>query len=385
MDIDYPNVFFPSDENKSKIAQTFSQIQDEYSNLRLMPYTNGYIHDMDSGHYSDEAKAAATKDIDNNEFKQHYNGHDFAIMDPTQSFWQNKISGAANVVLNDIGANGVYIDQITASRSPDDMDTNHNHPLIGGTWWREGYDELLSKVDALRGDKFVTSEAMSDYMLDHIDGLFMHYDGVNNMVPAYQVVYGGKVQLFGLHMNTGMYYDPDKESFDPQSYYMGRIRSFIFGTQVGSITTWLINHANSQGVERDVKLFTVSLAKLRYYLREFLSYGEKLKDINIVTPKKFVEGQWADYRGEIQHIKMPMLLQSVYKSEDGSKIAFILGNSSMSESVNYEFDIDPALYGFNANARVKLIKFDTSSQDIDSMHISGTLEPKSVNVFVLYR
>jgi len=385
MDIDYPNVFFPADENKSKIAQTVSQIRQEYTNLRLMPYTNGYIHDMDSGHYTAEAKAAAAKDIDNTEFKQHYKGHDFAIMDPTQNFWQEKIAGAADVVLNDIGADGVYIDQITAARSPEDMDKNHGHALAGGSWWREGYDQLLRKVDKLRGDKFVTSEAMCDFMLDHIDGLFIHYNGVNNMVPAFQVVYGGKVQLFGLNMDASMYYNPAQQGFDPQSYYMGRIRSFIFGTQVGSITTWLINHTDATGVEREVKLFTVGLAKLRYHLREFLSYGEKIKDIEIVTPKKFTEGQWTDFLSEVQHIKMPMLMQSVYRSEDGKKVAFILGNSSMSESVNYAFDIDPTLYGFDANARVKLIKFDTTGQDIETTHISGTLAPKSVNTYVLYQ
>ncbi len=371
MDRDYPHIFYPEAPLKNDIKSTVDALHQQHPNLTIMPYTNGFIFDMEAGHFTQEARDASLKKSDGSPYTQKWNHHDFAIMDPSQIYWQNQISGAARVVLKDIDADGIYIDQVTASAMREDMDEHHAHPLAGGTWWREGYAQMFSKIDAFRGDKFITSEGMADYMADHIDGFFLHYRGVNHMVPAYQAVYGGKVQLFGLQMDTGAY--------DTLRYYMSRMRAFIFGVQPGIITQWLLHDPRDSA--KINYAFIKKLATMHYRLREFFAYGDSLRDIEIPNDGGQLQTVWQDY-GEDQQITMPALLHGVYRSEDGNKIAFIVANTSKEKHIHYTFDIDPARYGFGSNVKVTQIDFDSQSSPA-SLHVDTDIAPHTAVAYIL--
>jgi hypothetical protein len=358
-DTDFPSVFFPKENLKSKLKTMISDLKREYPKLQLMPYINGLLYNKFLADFDTKYKAYALKDQNQNLFTYlprgdidlNFPNRIFARMDPTAKPWQNIIQKASSVVLNELNADGINIDQVTASAPKEDMDKTHKHPLAGGHWWRDGYDSMFSKIDSsITDEKYITSEGANEFLSNHVDGFFVHWDGVDNMVGAYQVVYGGRVQLFGLQMRTNKY---SKDIF-----YMLYGQSFVNGLGLGMITTWITqdkthNAPIAYGYVRD-------LAWMRYHLREFLSYGTRERDLVLRGDIPTISDSIKDTRaseepdsinGKIT-ISMPSVMHSVYKSEDRKKVAFIFTNISRFEDVSFSFDIDGGLYGFDKKLKV---------------------------------
>jgi len=348
MDWNYPNVFFP--DNSQAIKNAMRQMKNTHPNLRFMPYTNGFLYDMDTGFYGAKAQAAATKKSDGTEYSQFWNRDNFAVMDPSQTFWQNKMTTVVDHVLNGIGADGVYVDQVTASTPRQDMDRSHGHPLAGGNWWRAGYDRMFDKIDALNGrnNKFVTSEAAAEYMLDHMDGQFLHGWAIDGLVPAYQAVYGGKVQLFGLRNTTSVsrtsqvMYGLDKSEYNNDAYYVKGAVMLTTGIQIGSVpTSWFVQNPDTEAEARD---YVTKLVHTRYKFRDFLSYGSMQKPMLIKRGIPTIVSWWRDY-GAYHSVSKKAVQHSIYRSSDGKKIAFFFVNASRTKSVDFAFNYDPKHYG----------------------------------------
>jgi len=393
MDWDYPNVFFPA--NAQAIKDAMIQVKNDHPNLRLMPYTNGFIHDMESGSYGAEAQAAAAKQEDGSEYVQHWNQDDFAIMDPSQTFWQNKIRSVANNVLNTLGADGIYIDQVTASTPRQDMDPNHQHPLAGGSWWRAGYDGMFDSIDALGGrdEKFVTSEAAAEYMLDHMDGQFLHGWAINSLVPAYQVVYGGRVQLFGLRNTTSVSqanqdrYGLDKSEYNNDAYYVKGAVMLTSGIQIGSVpTSWFVQNPDTQAEARD---YVTKLVHTRYKFRDFLSYGSIQRPMPISGNVPSITSWWRDY-GTYHRVTKKAIQHSIYRSGDGQKTAFFFVNASRDQTIDFSFQCDPTNYGFAQSAGLHKYTMNVDDTNVTwhrtsvtSGEVQVTLAPLDVVIFVL--
>jgi hypothetical protein len=109
--------------------------------------------------------------------------------------------------------------------------------------------------------------------------------------------------------------------------------------QLGIVSTYLTKDKKTGAVRAFD--FVKKLASMRYDLREFLSYGQMQKDV-------IVRGDIPTLTGLLKNGKdlhMSSLQHSVYKNESGDKVAFIFTNASLTDSMDFSFDIDPSKYG----------------------------------------
>ena len=106
-----------------------------------------------------------------------------------------------------------------------------------------------------------------------------------------------------------------------------------------------------------------------------------MRNLNISNDGGQLHTVWQDY-GEDQQITMSALLNGVYRSENGKKVAIIIANASKEKTIHYTFDIDPALYGMRPNAKVTKIDFESHSSPA-SLHIDTDIAPHSAVAYIL--
>src|SRR5690606_31107225 len=134
-DNDYPH-YFPTDEG---FAEGVLEVQ--AAGVRVMPYINAHIWDMDLEDFETVARPATVKSFDGSIPKKSYRGNTFAPMCPTTPLWQKTVQDLVERLAGpEIGADGVYLDQVSAQASMECFDPSHGHPLGGGNWWpTQGY------------------------------------------------------------------------------------------------------------------------------------------------------------------------------------------------------------------------------------------------------
>ena len=340
-DDDYPN-YFPE---RTGMAGVVSDIQ-QSGNAYIMPYINGRLYDTDltgAWDYATKGRPYATKKSDGTVYTQIFNSNTFAVMCPTQISWQNIITDAAQQLTDRIGSKGIYIDQVAAASPLECMDASHNHPLGGGHWWRDGYRDMFKAVhQALPAGRFVTVEGGADYMADQVDGFLTDGWLTNNLVPAFQVIYGGKVQLFGKRTGTSRYHN--------QSFYCKLSQALVQGIQPGRTSLWIVHDSNADIAAPFVK----KIATMRYKLKEFLSFGTMLRPVTVTGSIPNITSSWTD-RGTPTDVTVSAIQSSVYRHQTNRSVAFIFANASMTDTLAFSFHVDGSQYGFPSDVYIQEI------------------------------
>ncbi len=332
-DDDYPN-YFPEREGMTGLVSRIQQSGDAY----IMPYINGRLYDTDltgEWDYATRGFPDAAKRSDGTAYTQNFNGNTFAVMCPSQSGWQDILLDAADQLTDRIGSKGVYIDQVAAAGPVEDMDTSHGHPLGGGHWWRDGYAEMFSRIhQEIPAGRFATVEGGADYLADQVDGFLVSGWLTNNLVPAFQVVYSGRVQLFGKHTGTSRYHN--------QSFYCKLSQAFVQGVAPGRVSLWIVADSNAD----IARPFVRQIAAMRYKLRDYLAFGTMLRPPEVNGSIPTITSSWTDY-GTPVDVTISALQASVYRHSEGDSVAFIFANASMTQTLTFSFDFDGQPYGFS--------------------------------------
>lgn len=184
--------------------------------VHVMPYINGRLFDVDHPDWVREkavrfaAKDAAPKLGYHAErlFSEVYDSQQpMVVMCPATAYWQNKIASTVARLVNDLGVDAVYIDQIAAAWSEVCSDPSHGHPLRGGGWWIDGYTEMMRKAWKLlrrsgrAKDILLTTECNADAYLNMFGNILMLHGTRNHVVPMFPAVYGGRAPLFARQAN----------------------------------------------------------------------------------------------------------------------------------------------------------------------------------------
>ena len=277
MDHYYPN-YFPE---LTGLGELITNLQDNH-NATITPYINGRMWDTGIGgndandaaaatYFNNDGFASATKKSDGSLYIQPFLFNDFAVMCPTQPDWQDLLTDISDELTDRINANSVYLDMVAAAGPTYCMDVNHNHTLGGGSFWREGYNTLLENIHTtIPTDNFLTVEGGHEFLMNQVDGFMVQGWQTDNQVPAWQTIYTGKTQLFGTVTGGGQY---------PLQDFYGRLgQAFTFGVQTGRQYIWL---AISQGNDDTLMAanYVKALSRMRYKLRNFMSYGEMKRPI----------------------------------------------------------------------------------------------------------
>jgi hypothetical protein len=331
-DDDYPN-YFPERDGTTGVVSNLQQTRGAF----IMPYINGRLYDTDLTEvwdYTTRGYPFATKQTDGTVYTQVFNGNTFAVMCPTQISWQNIITDAAQQLTDRIGSKGVYIDQIAAAGPTECMDATHNHPVGGGHWWRDGYRDLLTAIHSTIPDgRFIVVEGGADYISDQVDGFLTEGWLTNNLVPAFQVVYGGKVQLIGKRTGTSRYHN--------QSFYCKLSQAFVQGIQPGRTSLWIVHDPNADIAAPFVK----NLAIMRTKLKDFLAFGEMLRPLTLSGSIPTITSSWTDYGSPVD-VTISAIQSSVYRHGNNRSVALIFANASMTDAIDFSFEFDGSQYGF---------------------------------------
>jgi len=283
-DNDYPH-YFPTKEGFREGVAALRT-----AGVYPMPYINGRLWDThdkvsEDWQFTQVARAAATKDEQGNPYTESYgsketdgNSVKLAAMCPATSLWQSQVREIVLRLFNECGVSGVYIDQIAAAAPRLCFDASHGHDLGGGHWWTEGYWNMLSAIRSAKpDDRMLTTECNAEPYVKWFDGYLTWHWQEQNMVPAFSVVYGGAIQMFGRAYRGG-----------PSQDLANRMKAgqqLVFGEQIGWFGPEVIERADSGKFLRDC-------IQLRVQLKDYFYKGRMARPPRLRERIPTVTADW---------------------------------------------------------------------------------------------
>ncbi len=334
-DNDYPH-YFPTKEGFAEGVQELQQ-----SGVFVMPYINGRLWDtrdkgMDDWQFSKVALPAATKREDGTPYTESYgskeaDGSDvkLAPMCPTTKLWQDKVREIVLRLFNEFGVNAVYIDQVAAAPPALCFDKTHGHPLGGGSWWNEGYWQMLDAIrKAMPKDRALTTECNAEPFVKWFDGYLTWHWQHDGQVPAFPAVYGGAIQMFGRAYRGG--------STKDLALRMKAGQQLVFGEQIGWIDPNIVR-------EKENAEFLRQVVRLRWQLGHYFWMGEMARPPRLSgnIPKVRADWQWA---GE-WWVETDAVLTGAWQLPRERKLVLLFVNVS-DQPVTATLEFDGRSYGF---------------------------------------
>ncbi len=319
--------------------------------------------------------SSATKKSDSTVYTQPFLHNIFAVMCPTQSDWQDVLTNICDEITSSdrLNANSVYLDMVAAAGPTQCMDVNHNHTLGGGSFWRTGYDALFENIHTtIPTDNFLTVEGGHEFLVDEVDGFMVQGWQTDNQVPAWQAVFAGKAQLFGTLTGGSQY---------PLQEFYGRLgQAFTFGVQTGR---QFLGLAISQGNDNTLMAanYVKALSRMRYKLRNFMSYGEMKRPIipesstgsAIPTITYTINDRCghADHSGHgVKEITTSAIQKSVWQNDN--EVVVVFANTRIQSpagvtggAISFKFDFNGTDYGFTGSVTVQKLT-PTTDGDIET-------------------
>lgn len=391
MDHYFP-VFFPE---RTGLPDLINNLQTN-NDLIAMPYTNGRLWDTGVGgndsndanaaaYYNSDGIASATKRANGTEYTQTFQSNVFAVMCPTQTNWQDVITDAADQITHRIQAGAVYIDMVAASGPAQCMDATHNHPLGGGHYWRDGYRQMFEDIhNTIPQEAFITVEGGNDFLADQVDAYMVQGWQTDHQVPAWQAIYTGKVQLFGTATGGSHY---------PYQKFYGRLgQGFIYGVQTGRQYLGLSINPSSDPDKLMAANYVKSLSRMRYKLRNFMSYGEMKKPLEVeavpsgtqIPAITYDVYDWGGHHG-LASVTYPAIQTSTWQNDDEVVVVFINARiqtpaGTAGGNIDFKFHINASDYGFTGDVQVQKLtpttngNMTTESNSFDKNVSLGNLD-----------
>lgn len=328
-DVDYPE-YFPSTPG---FADGIAELQK--CGTHVIPYINGRIWDPDSKSWTEKnAVRSAAKDERGHCYSEIYGSKiPNNVMCPTTQLWRDTIADIVGRMFNELGTDGVYIDQICAARGVPCHDPSHGHPIGGGSVWHYGYRGLMNQVRKhVPAGRVLTTEECSEPWLDQFDA----HINVNtpmelNSIPLFAAVYSDRTIAYGFR-----YYTKD-EPENAIPFRQKNSRALLYGGQLGWIQPQLIL---APGVEKEAS-FLRDLAHTRSHARPFVTDGQFLRLLNVTGDNPIMDcrasgGFSADYA-----VQEPAVNASAWKA--GGQLGVLLCNiSDESRAVTVPLPLDEA-------------------------------------------
>ena len=231
-DMNYPD-YFPA---RPAMREFIARLQ--AAGYLAMPYINARLWDINAASWT--ARHAERWAAKNSALRVHPrtlvpyleeygSGQKLAPMCPATAFWQDTVIELCRRITQELGAQGVYLDQVAAERATLCFDDSHGHALGGGGYWLSGYRRLMARLRVVVGpDVHLTTECNWDGCVADYDGLLMWHSYNANLVPLFAAVYGGLARTFGCNFGDRDITEHQGEGFARR---MGML--FVWGCQLG--------------------------------------------------------------------------------------------------------------------------------------------------------
>jgi hypothetical protein len=355
-DTKYPH-FFPAKAGVGPLAKGMVDM-----GLAVMPYINARIVDQSNADFPALVPYAAKRNLQGRLYSERYgNRVKQAAMCPSTRFWQDTIASNVQNLVTGLGVNAVYIDQIAAAPPCLCFDKAHGHPLGGGSWWVDGYRQMLRKIRSIARSSgrnvIITSECTAEPFMDGLDAFLVVTERSQRSIPMLPAVYAGYTLYFGSEEGA-------LDRLTDEQFMMEMGRDFLWGDQNGWFGFSLFRPENAQK-----KAYLRTLAQARVAGLKYLAEGELVG--------LFDDGSESGYQA------VPYVQGSIWKAEDGSLGLVIANYRNQNSTLAYA--LDPRTYGLRANAGYRCARIHpasgaTASYPAGKLSLVETLGPLEVRI-----
>ncbi|MBP5300052.1 MAG: hypothetical protein J6Y80_01480, partial [Victivallales bacterium] len=297
----------------------------------VMPYINGHIWDQDIPSFAREGIQGACLDTEGKPYLEVYPSKARqAPMCPASEVWQKKIQEVCQWLMDDVGVNAIYLDQIGAQRPDFCYNPAHGHPLGAGHYWVSGYRKMLSAINdyakAQGKELFLTTENTAEPYMDNIHGVLTWTERMENGVPLLPAIYSGYTYYFA---------NPASPQDTLLSFRMSQGHDFLWGVQFG----W-----NSDFLQREKYAaywaYEMELAKLRAATLDYLSRGELMGELRPKNQLTTVTDTWhwhANRDAKPREVTLPAVEGSWWQDGTGDLCLYVINYSNQVQA--FEFDL----------------------------------------------
>ncbi|MBQ3290421.1 MAG: hypothetical protein IJH50_13550 [Kiritimatiellae bacterium] len=317
---------YPDLTPRPKIKELFRDACER--GILVMPYVNGRLWDRALPSFP-SVEADACHDENGNVRAEKYTA-EFAVMCPTAPRWQKKLFDIGAEVVDGLGANAIYYDQVNCAQWRTCYSRGHSHPAGGGAWWTSGYREAFTPIK----EKFaaagvpITSEGPCEAWMDLIDGaLIVGRAPEATDVPFYPAVYSGYTTYFCI----------EQEADDsPEAMFACQVRYALWGCTTGTWNDHRLFHPDpakrSLAAQADV---IRRIARLRESSLDYLAYGHLEDEFRPIDPPPTVTYAHHPTRGTkktpLNMVEYPAVLGAVWRDVGGTRRATFVANVSDSQ------------------------------------------------------
>ena len=245
--------------------------------IRITPYINGRLWETldrreEDYLYSKVGKANCVQRKDGTIAMSVFNKANFGIICPYTPIYEAMMRKSC-FMLEKMGVDGIYIDQIGAAHHIVCYNKTHGHAVPDDTaWFEKGHHKVFSRIraeaKARTPDMILTTEDNAETCIRNFDALLCWRWMYKCQVPAFSAVYTGKTQLIGLT------YDYKK---DADASFAKAAWQIIGGGQIG----WFTKDYFCAPEKHDFRVWVKQLMRMRLALIDFFNEGE------MAAPAKF--------------------------------------------------------------------------------------------------
>jgi hypothetical protein len=236
----------------------------------------------------------------------------YGVMCPNAGGWKKELLDLTLSVAEFSPA--IYHDEVMTVQGYCCFDPHHGHALNDPkAWLTQGYRPLYRKIREKTPGVPHQSEEVSEPWIDLFDGGHVWRWTFNGQIPAFQAVYGGRIQY------TSLNYDSHSHG-DYASNFVKMGNSLVNGIKLGRFYPGELGKADMK------RLFLKKMAHLRMALNDYFNNGDMLPPIVFAEPPEMMTTQWGTSLPQTEAVTLPKIVSNSYRL-NGCDI-FIFVNTS---------------------------------------------------------
>lgn len=207
---------------------------------------------------------------------------ELAVMCPSRPEWHKVLLGFTSRMLDELGAQSVFIDQVGAAEGCACYDPAHGHPVGGGSWWYDGYSAALAPIRRAWNEKgaFVTTEGSGEAYIGMVDGYLQVVERTPEDVPFHNAVYSGYTTYFC---------SPENNDDEPDAFRALQTRELLWGNSLGWFLPDILDRPAKCEILRELCAF-------RQANLDALAYGNLLDELRFAGPVGTTAYEWLGRR-----------------------------------------------------------------------------------------
>ena len=286
----------------------------------VTPYINGRLWDPTNHTYQDYNGAEAScRKRDGTLYTEIYGSKVLnTVTCPSSPIWQNIQKNLQKEILDSLGVDGIYVDQVGAAKGEACYAENHPHSPGGGEWWHLAYRNMIQNIrsEVYGPDKAMTTEENAECYIDLFDMMLVvnspHGSWVE-MVPLFPLIYSDRCVYSGFTYQPGVLNDG---SFDFMT-----MKSLLWGSQLGWVTPEAIMDKENAGQAR----LLYNLTKFRKSAHDIFEGGRFLGE--------FVPGGDNPTRDIPGYQNTHVVMGAIWETVKGRKVYVVVNMDSVEHQV----------------------------------------------------